>query len=59
MSILPVCVYITCMPYVPGDQERKSDSLELELWMVVGHHGVLIYGKNGVINFKVVEEIFY
>lgn len=26
--------------------------------MVVGHHGVLIYGKNGVINFKVVEEIF-
>lgn len=41
MSVVPVCIYTTYTTYVSyvcGGQERKSDFLELELWMAVEHH---------------------
>lgn len=38
MGILPACVCSMCMPGVLGGQKGETESLQLELQMVVIHH---------------------
>lgn len=45
MSILSICVsiclYTACLPGAPGSQKRAHSLLELELEVVLSHHGIL------------------
>lgn len=38
MSVLPMCLCTTFMPGANGSQKDVLDSLELELFVIVGHH---------------------
>lgn len=39
---LQICLFTMCMPGVQGDQKPMSDTLELELHLIVNHHVVTV-----------------
>jgi hypothetical protein len=38
MSVFPACIYVYRVYGTHTSQKRESDTMELELWMVMSHH---------------------